>query len=224
MDSFVSWARCRCLNKTALDVHLSALLFFYTTFLLHFMTKYLTTPFVQDIILRLLLDVAQGMAELHRRGIIHADLKPSNIMLVGSSTDPRGWVAKVSDAALLPLLDLTLTHTSIKHHSRMQCLPPELVLQDVTSPPLDVYCFAMLMWKSWTCERPFKGMDMKTFFNDVIERGKRPPVDGHCTAGMPPAYKELMQACWAADPAARPSFEFICEKLRELFSSLGPQQ
>jgi hypothetical protein len=165
----------------------------------------------QESILRLLLDVARGMVELHKHTIIHTDLKPSNIMFVSSSTDPRGWVAKISDAGLLPLLDLTLTYTSIRHHSRMQCLPPELVLNNATTAALDVYCFAMLMWKTWTCERPFKHMSIGCFFEKVIENGERPGIPEGC----PAAYAELMQKCWLADPAARPSFEFICGELEK---------
>jgi len=165
----------------------------------------------QESILRLLLDVAKGMAELHRNAIIHTDLKPSNIMLVSSSTDPRGWVAKISDAGLLPLLDLTLTFTSIRHHSRLQCLPPELVLNNATTAALDVYCFSMLMWKTWTCERPFKHMNIGNFFDKVIENGERPAIPEGC----PAAYAALMEQCWATDPAARPSFEPICVELKK---------
>lgn len=163
----------------------------------------------QESILRLLLDVAKGMAELHRHAIVHTDLKPSNVMLVSSSTDPRGWVAKISDAGLLPLLDLTLTFTSIRHHSRLQCLPPELVLNNATTTALDVYCFSMLMWKTWTCERPFKHMKIGSFFEKVIENGERPDIPEGC----PAAYAALMEECWATDPTARPSFESICAEL-----------
>ena len=162
-----------------------------------------------ETILRLLLDVAKGMAELHRHAIIHTDLRPSNIMFVSSCTDPRGWVAKISDAGLLPLLDLTLTFTSIRHHSRLQCLPPELVLNNATTTALDVYCFSMIMWKTWTCERPFKRLKIGCFFEKVIENGERPGIPADC----PAAYAALMEQCWATDPAARPSFERICVEL-----------
>ena len=66
-------------------------------------------------------------------------------------------------------------------------------------------------------------MDMKYFFSNVIEKGERPPLDAACAAGMPPAYKALMQACWAADPAARPTFEIVSEKLKAQLKRLqGP--
>ena len=41
------------------------------------------------------IDIARAVAHLHREGIVHADLKPRNVLLKGSTHDPRGFVAKV---------------------------------------------------------------------------------------------------------------------------------
>ena len=38
--------------------------------------------FIQlDVIMRLMLDVTEGLADLHREMILHRDIKPSNILL-----------------------------------------------------------------------------------------------------------------------------------------------
>ncbi len=42
-------------------------------------------------------DVARALAQLHAEGIVHSDLKPRNVLLKGSTTDPRGFVAKVAE-------------------------------------------------------------------------------------------------------------------------------
>jgi hypothetical protein len=53
----------------------------------------------------------------------------------------------------------------------------------------------------------------KVFFKVVM--GYRPPIP----TGMPDGYKELMTACWHADPAQRPPFEDIVTYLRRLYHS-----
>jgi hypothetical protein len=47
-----------------------------------------------------LLEVAGGMAYLHRMGVVHCDLKPANVLLKSSSVDRRGFTAKISDFGL----------------------------------------------------------------------------------------------------------------------------
>jgi serine/threonine protein kinase len=47
-----------------------------------------------------LLEVAEGMAYLHRMGVVHCDMKPANVLLKSSNADIRGFSAKVSDFGL----------------------------------------------------------------------------------------------------------------------------
>ena len=42
------------------------------------------------------LDIAQGMAHMHSRGVLHRDLTAGNVLLAAHPTDPRGFTAKVS--------------------------------------------------------------------------------------------------------------------------------
>ncbi|KAG2501382.1 hypothetical protein HYH03_001170 [Edaphochlamys debaryana] len=45
-------------------------------------------------------EVARGMLHLHDAGLVHADLKPANVLLAASRLDRRGFTAKVSDFGL----------------------------------------------------------------------------------------------------------------------------
>ena len=154
---------------------------------------------MQDIIVRILLDIANGLDALHKHGIVHGDLKMCNVMLVSDQSDLKGFKAKVCDAGLIPLLDLTQTHASTRHHARLTCLPPEFIKKDENSNAMDVYMFSMVMYKLWTRVRPFRGMDLSTFFHKVIEGEERPKIPEDIPQGL----AKLMTSCWASDPTQR---------------------
>ncbi len=53
---------------------------------------------LQEAILLCGMDVAAGMGYLHHLEIVHADLKPANILLMSAPKtpeDPRGFICKV---------------------------------------------------------------------------------------------------------------------------------
>ena len=65
------------------------------------------------------------------------------------------------------------------------------------------------MWEVWTRQLPFEDMRTAWAIRDAVAEGKRPP-----SAGVgPPGYEALMEACWHADPAARPSFDACVQRL-----------
>ena len=67
------------------------------------------------------------------------------------------------------------------------------------------------MWEVWTRQLPFEDMPAHGVGHPchAVAEGKRPP-----SAGVGPAgYEALMEACWHADPAARPSFDACVQRL-----------
>lgn len=47
-----------------------------------------------------LIEIASACGYLHKMGVVHCDMKPANVLLKSSSTDTRGFTAKVTDFGL----------------------------------------------------------------------------------------------------------------------------
>lgn len=96
-------------------------------------------------VLRCLADVAAGLAYLHSAGVVHGDLKPSNVLLKSAAADPRGFVAKLADFGLSRLIDVTVqTHVSTQTYGTVSYQPPEVLATGHLSPAADVYAFGLL--------------------------------------------------------------------------------
>ncbi|KAG1669861.1 hypothetical protein FOA52_012449 [Chlamydomonas sp. UWO 241] len=159
-----------------------------------------------------LLDIAKGMVHLHSLNIIHADLKPNNVLLRSSGADERGAVAKLSDFGLSFQLDTAETHASNRFAGTLSHMSPEVMTTGKQSKAADVYSFGICMWELYTGELAFHGQPAVLLPHQVVQERLRPvfPTD------TPRGYAQLAQECWAPEAALRPSFTNVLRLLREL--------
>jgi serine/threonine protein kinase len=143
-----------------------------------------------------------------------------NVMLVSDSSDPRGYVAKLADAGLTPLLDLTRAKTSRRVHRRLRYLAPETqrdMRTDIATFAADIWSFSMVMYQCIAGRRPFADVDLPTFYSNVITPGGtlRPDfLHVECLERC----KYLMEKCWQENPAARPT---AADLVADLQAQLG---
>jgi len=163
---------------------------------------------------KLIFGIVDGMRQLHASQIVHGDLKPQNVLV---TTD---YVAKISDFGLSRLRGKTSSTVASRQFGEDDeevnvagtagYMAPELL--ESTSPPdysSDVFSFGVILNEVICEEEPYS--DQYANFAgrgpfgaaNYAKQGKRPSV----SYSTPPAVKKLIERCWAADPAARPSFQ-----------------
>jgi hypothetical protein len=83
---------------------------------------------------------------------------------------------------------------------------------------VDAYAFGVLMWETYTSRRAYAGMQRDAVIERVYKAGLRPRFPGTAPAG----FAGLAEACWQSDPARRPAFAEVAERLEAMASELGP--
>ncbi|GBF87403.1 hypothetical protein Rsub_00114 [Raphidocelis subcapitata] len=167
--------------------------------------------------LALLLDVARGMAYLHARNVVHADLKCQNVLLAAVPAAFWGQTAKISDFGLSKALALDQTHVTTHSMGTITHMPPEMFKTGRMSPAGDVYAFGVMVWEVITGRGAFHGLHYAEVIEQVAIRGARPPVP----EAAPPELRALMEACWQADPTKRPGFDALVTCLELLLAACG---
>lgn len=149
----------------------------------------------------LMYKVAVGMEWLHNRGIIHRDLKASNVLCTRLED---GWGCYVADFECsigvvgtgffrAPEILQACKDYSIKDK-------PELFTKES-----DVYSYGMLCYEILTGKLPFEDCKLTDF--DHVLVGERPKVPKYVVRWM----RELLRMCWQSNPIDRPSFTEILE-------------
>ena len=147
--------------------------------------------------------IARGMEYLHKKHIIHRDLKSLNILL---------------DDRLLPIIcDFGLSRQDKEEEFKTKdvgtphWMAPELIETRTYSTKVDVYSFGMLMWEMLTESAPFKGMTTVQILYAVLKKKERPPFPSI----TPKPMKNFINKCWDQDPEKRPTMEEIYREFKE---------
>ncbi|KAG8898358.1 hypothetical protein FRB99_007491 [Tulasnella sp. 403] len=153
---------------------------------------------------------AEALAYLHRKGVVHGDIKAENVLL----SDQKS--AKLCDFKMArTATDVTVA--GFKGNSSLQFQAPELWMGVPRSPESDVYAFGMLIYQVLTGKHPFEHLTTHaSILNTVMNQKGRPKTDlSRTPAGedCAPLWR-IAEKCWNSDPKARPTMEQVTELLR----------
>jgi pimeloyl-ACP methyl ester carboxylesterase len=101
---------------------------------------------------RITLPIAEALGSAHAQGIVHRDVKPSNVLISdhGHTKVVDFGLAKFRDFDL----DTILTAGTI---GTVAYMSPEQASGGALGPPSDIFSFGILAYELLTGERPFKG-------------------------------------------------------------------
>lgn len=146
---------------------------------------------------RLVSHIASGLDALHAAGLVHRDVKPSNIML-----DEEG-AAVLTDFGLAKGPSYTTLTKPGQVMGTLDYLAPELIKGAPASPASDIYAFGCIVFECISGAPPFG--DKVAFEVAMAHLEEEPPDPGRDRDDVPPSLSWAALKALAKDPAERPS-------------------
>ncbi|MDP9025957.1 MAG: serine/threonine protein kinase [Actinomycetota bacterium] len=153
-------------------------------------------------------EIAEALEYIHRRGVIHRDVSPSNIMLVDYGSIESRPRARLTDFGIavqsgwMPPSDDVTEGTAAY-------LSPEQALRYRLTTAADVYSLGLVLLECFTGERAFPG--------DPVESAMaRTEVDPGIPKTVPRAWRGLIGAMTRREPAERPTAAEVLEQVRQI--------
>jgi serine/threonine protein kinase len=147
--------------------------------------------------------LARALAHVHAAGIVHRDVKPSNVLLDG------GDAPYLADFGISRMMNATRQTASGALLGTAAYLAPEQVLGKEVGPPADIYTLGLVLLECLKGELEYGGTPLEA----AVARLHRPPV---IPESVPPRLAELLHAMTALEDKARPGAEQCAEALSAL--------
>jgi hypothetical protein len=151
--------------------------------------------------------ILEGLAHAHGRGIVHRDVKPTNVLLA----DDEGISVRLLDFGLAQF-DEAETLTAVGDvPGTLAYISPERLRGEEATPESDVWAVGILLWEALAGKHPFWGVPLPQMAT-AIEAGVPTLL-----VERPDLPKRLLAAVERAlhpDPARRPSASALAAELR----------
>jgi serine/threonine protein kinase len=164
---------------------------------------------------RILTDIADALAYLHKRRIIHRDLKLSNI---GMDSKGRAVLLDFGLAKVLPPNAEKETFRLTGNTGSVRYMAPEVARGDNYNLKADIFSFSIVIYEVLNMCKSWNGLQPQEIRDKVHLRKHRPAI----SMFFPASLRDLIKSMWSDLPAARLPIQHVhtilSKQLEELSS------
>lgn len=202
-------------------------------------SSYLVTELLEGVTLQQLLELSieitpreaiswmcqatQGLVDMHDLGLVHNDVKPSNLLL--TRDDVRGGTLKLLDfGAARALSDPTPMSQTEEVLGNPWYMAPERITADIGADHrADIWSVGVILYELLTRRRPFEGQTVQQVCTQVLLRIPLPLREFNSAPS--PALEQVVNRCLRRQPEDRyPTARLLLLDLQKELDALHPKQ
>ncbi len=142
-----------------------------------------------------------GLDFAHRRGIIHRDVKPGNLMIVGGPVGGGEMTVKLTDFGIARALEQTRITQVGSVVGTAAYLAPEQVRGEEATPATDVYALGVVLYQFLTGRLPYEGSTLAELA--VRQQNERPLPPSTYNPDVPETLGAAVLRALEGDPTHR---------------------
>ena len=154
--------------------------------------------------------VLDGLAHAHRRGIVHRDVKPSNVLLEESDE----VAVRVLDFGLAQFDDADTLTAVGDVPGTLAYISPERLGGADASVASDVWAVGVMLWEALAGTHPFWGVPLPEVASTIAAGA--PPLSAR-RSDLPRRLLAAVDSALEVDPSRRPTASQLATELREAF-------
>ena len=147
-------------------------------------------------------DIANGLAVAHSRGIVHRDIKPGNIFVtsLGGAKILDFGLAKISSSVARTAGEYAFQTISEVDHAHLTnpgsalgtiaYMSPEQVRAQPLDPRTDLFSFGIVLYQMATGRLPFRGDSSAVIFDGIMNRAPIDPI--RLNPDLPPKFEDII--------------------------------
>ncbi len=166
-------------------------------------------------LLEVLAQVCDGLDFAHRAGIVHRDIKPTNVRV---HKDGRRMISKVMDFGVARVGNSDMTATGIVMGT-VSYMAPEYIRTGKPDPRSDLFAVGVMLYEALSGRKPFAGDTTPTILYKIVNE-PHDPIDTSQLQGISPAIKAVLERALSKDPDQR--FQHADEFARALRAAKDP--
>ncbi len=158
-------------------------------------------PVEPEVAAEIGIQACAGLDYAHRRGIIHRDVKPGNLMIVGGPVGGGEMIVKLTDFGIARAIEQTRITQVGSVVGTAAYLAPEQVRGEEATPATDVYALGVVLYQFLTGRLPYEGSSLAELA--VRQQNEKPLPPSTYDGGVPETLGAAVLRALEGDPNRR---------------------